>query len=87
MEEIADNLGRAAQRDSAITEDLFNAFKESYKAFDDLVETNFLNINNALKDSVGDNAIFRTGGLAKDAARDAQKFENAIPEQTPQKLE
>ena len=85
MEEIADNLGRAAQRDSAITEDLFNAFKESYKAFDDLVETNFLNINNALKDSVGDNAIFRTGGLAKDAARDAQKFENAIPGTNPAK--
>ena len=85
MEEIADNLGRAAQRDSAITEDLFDAFKESYKAFDDLVETNFLNINNALKDSVGDNAIFRTGGLAKDAARDAQKFENAIPGTNPAK--
>ena len=85
MEEIADNLGRAAQRDSAITDDLFNAFKQSYKAFDDLVETKFLNINNVLKDSVGDNAIFTTRGLAEDAARAAQKFENAIPGTNPAK--
>jgi hypothetical protein len=83
MEEIADNLGRASQRDSAITDDLFKSFQESYKAFDDLVETKFLNINNALEDSVGDSAIFKTRGIADDAARAAQKFENAVPGTNP----
>ena len=85
MRGIADDLGRAAQDDTAITDDLFAAFKESYGSFDDLVEANFLNINNALKDSVGDSAIFRTGGIAKDAAQAAKKFENAIPGTNPSK--
>lgn len=78
MRSIADDLGRASQRDDAITDDLFNIFKESYRSFDDIVEAKFLNINNALKDSVGDNAVFRTGGIAKDAAQAAKKFENAV---------
>ena len=85
MKSIADDLGRAAQRDDAITDDLFNIFKESYRSFDDIVEAKFLNINNALKDSVGDNALFRTGGIAQDAAQAAKKFENAVAETNPAK--
>lgn len=85
MRDIADDLGRASQRDDAITDDLFNIFKESYRSFDDIVEAKFLNINNALKDSVGDNAVFRTGGIAKDAAQAAKKFENAVAGTNPAK--
>ena len=85
MEDIANNLGRAADQDAAITDDLFAAFQQSYKAFDDLVEANFLKINNAIDDAVGDKAIFNTGTISKDALQMSKRFENAQVGTNPHK--
>ena len=85
MEDIANNLGRAADQDVAITDDLFAAFQQSYKAFDDLVETQFLKINNAIDDTVGDAAIFNTGTISKDALQMSKRFDNAQVGTNPHK--
>ena len=85
MEDIANSLGRASEKDIAIKDDLFVAFQQSYKAFDDLVETKFLNINNAIDDSVGSASIFNTKGIAEDAQKMSRRFENAQDGTNPHK--
>ena len=85
MEDIANNLGRAADQDVAITDDLFAAFQQSYKAFDNLVETKFLKINNAIDDAVGDKAIFKTGTISTDALQMSKRFDNAQVGTNPHK--
>jgi len=85
MDEIAVNLGKAAEKDTAIQDDLFAAFQQSYKAFDDLAEAEFVNINNAIRNSAGDEAIFSTRGIAEDAAKQARRFENAQVGTNPHK--
>ncbi len=85
MDDIAVNLGKAADKDVAIQDDLFSAFQESYKAFDDLAEAKFININNAISDSAGDASIFNTGAIAREAAKQAKRFENAQAGTNPQR--
>ena len=85
MQNIADNIGRAADTDKAINEDLFKIFQSSYRSFDDLVETEFETIGKALKDSVGEEKIFNTGGIASDAAKRASRFTAAQTNTTPAK--
>ena len=68
MENIANNLGRAATKDVDIDQNLFNIFKQSYKSFDDATKVKFRNIDASINDVVGTDKIFNTKALA-DAAR------------------
>ena len=77
MENIANNLGRAATKDADIDQNLFNIFKDSYKRFDDRVEVRFARIDAALKNVAGDAKIFNTKSIADEAARFGQKYKNA----------
>ena len=77
MENIADNLGRAATKDADIDQNLFNIFKDSYKRFDDQVEVKFERIDAALKNVAGDAKIFNTKSIADEANRFGQKYKNA----------
>lgn len=77
MENIANNLGRAATKDADIDQNLFNIFKDSYKRFDDRVEVRFERIDAALKNVAGDAKIFNTKSIADEAARFGQKYKNA----------
>ena len=74
MENIADNLGRAATKDLEIDEDLFKIFIQSYKKFDDAVEVKFERIGKALEDVAGDAKIFDTQDIADEARRSMQKY-------------
>jgi len=74
MENIADNLGRAATRDVDIDQKLFDIFKQSYKTFDDLTKVKFRNIDASLHDAVGTAKIFNTKTLADQARLNADDF-------------
>jgi len=77
MENIANNLGRAATKDVDIDQNLFNIFKDSYKSFDDAVEVKFERIDAALRNVAGDAKIFNTKGISDEAFRFGQKYKNA----------
>ena len=74
MENIADNLGRAATKDVDIDQDLFNIFKDSFQKFDDLTKVRFRNIDASLHDAVGTAKIFNTKTLADQARLNADDF-------------
>jgi hypothetical protein len=74
MENIADNLGRAATRDVDIDQTIFDIFKQSYKTFDDFTKVKFRNIDASLHDAVGTAKIFNTKTLADQARLNADDF-------------
>ena len=74
MENIADNLGRAATKDVDIDQNLFDIFKQSYKTFDDLTKVKFRDIDASLHDAVGTAKIFNTKTLADQARLNANDF-------------
>ena len=79
MENIANNLGRAATKDVDIDQNLFNIFKQSYKSFDDATTVKFRNIDASIKDVVGKDKIFNTKTLADDARLNAEEFVAVSP--------
>ena len=74
MENIANNLGRAATKDVDIDQNLFNIFKDSYKSFDDATKVKFRNIDASINDVVGTDKIFNTKALANAARLNADDF-------------
>ena len=79
MENIANNLGRAATKDVDIDQNLFNIFKQSYKSFDDATKVKFRNIDASINDVVGTDKIFNTKALADAARINADDFVAVSP--------
>ena len=79
MENIANNLGRAATKDVDIDQNLFNIFKQSYKSFDDATKVKFRNIDASINDVVGTDKIFNTKALADVARLNADDFVAVSP--------
>ena len=73
-----ESLGAAAVKDQTLDEDLFGIFKDSYKAFDDLMEEKFSTINKLVDDRAGNVAAFNITGLRKDAAEKLDQFVGVV---------
>jgi len=67
MDDIAVQMGKAANKDELLNADIQNAFVGAYKAFDDKVKEKFANLENLTNSAVGDTALFNTRGLKADA--------------------
>ncbi len=67
MNDIAVQIGKAANKDELLNADIQNAFVGAYKAFDDKVKEKFANLENLTNSAVGDTALFNTRGLKADA--------------------
>ena len=67
MDDIAVQIGKAANKDELLNADIQNAFVGAYKAFDDKVKEKFANLENLTNSAVGDTALFNTRGLKADA--------------------
>ena len=58
MDDIAVQLGKAADQDLAIDQDLFKIFEDSYRAFDGQVDEAFEGISSAMDDTIGNAGLF-----------------------------
>ena len=79
MDDIATQLGKAADQDLDIDADLFKIFEDSYKAFDGEVDRAFESISKAMDDTIGNAKIFNTKGMADDARLEIEKYVAAQP--------
>ena len=67
MDDIAVQLGKAADQDLNINEDLFKIFEDSYKEFGIQIDKSFENISKAIDDNIGKAGLFNTKGIVEDA--------------------
>ena len=74
MDDIATQLGKAADQDLNIDANLFKIFEDSYRAFDGQVDEAFENISRAMDDTIGNANIFNTKGIVDDAKREIPKY-------------
>ncbi len=74
MDDIATQLGKAADQDLDIDANLFKIFEDSYRAFDGQVDEAFENISRAMDDTIGNANIFNTKGIVDDAKREIPKY-------------
>jgi hypothetical protein len=67
MDDIAVQMGKAANKDTALNTDIQGAFVNAFKAFDDEVQKKYANIENLTNSAIGDAALFNTRGLKENA--------------------
>lgn len=79
MDDIAVQLGKAADQDLAIDQDLFKIFEDSYRAFDGQVDEAFEGISSAMDDTIGNAGLFNTKGMVDDAKLEIEKYVAAQP--------
>ena len=77
MQEIADDVTKAATDDTALDDDLLKAFVGSFKAFDAKATEKYATIDVALKDAVGDKQIFDTVALKNSAKAELTRIKQA----------
>ena len=82
LEDIANDLGRATKRNQFIDDDLYQAFFNSYKGFEDLAETKFAKIDEAIKDVAGNAEVIPIGNVARQAQAGLRQFEGSVPSGT-----
>jgi len=79
LEEIANDLGRATKRNQFIDDDLYQAFFNSYRGFEDLAETKFAKIDEAIRDVAGNAEVIPIGSVARQAQANLRQFEGSVP--------
>ena len=67
MDDIAVQMGKAAEKDATLNADIQNAFVGAFKAFDEEVQKKYANIENLTNSAIGDAALFNTRGLKQSA--------------------
>jgi len=82
FDELAKELGAAAKLDEGINDFVFQSLAKSLNQFDQLATSKYAAIDKAMKDTVGDSAIFPTSGLKEVATQLKKRHGPAIKAST-----
>ena len=77
MDDIANQMGKAAVKDGELDSAIQTSFQNAFKAFDDTARVKYQNINNLVESATGDAQIFSTKNLVADAQRELDKLVGA----------
>ena len=78
MENVANQVGRAAKKDGAIDDAVMGALTTAFKSFDDLAEANFSKVDNLVNTSVGTSEIIPTAKLSALAKKQIPNYKNIV---------
>mgnify|MGYP003120825281 FL=1 len=74
MDDIANQLGKAAVKDVDIDAGIQKSFSQAFKEFDNQARIQYENIDNLVSSATGDAQIFKTSAIVKDAERELNQL-------------
>ena len=74
MDDIANQLGKAAVKDVDIDAGIQKSFTQAFKEFDNQAKIQYENIDNLVSSATGDANIFKTSAIVKDAERELNQL-------------
>jgi len=86
MDDLAVQVGKAAQKDGGLDDAVMGALTTAFKSFDDLAEANFAKVDELVNTSAGTAQIIPTANLSTLAKQQIPNYKNIVPG-TSQSLE
>jgi len=78
MDDLATQVGKAAQKDGAIDDAVMSALTTAFKSFDDIAEANFAKVDKLVNTSAGTAQIIPTAKLSALAKKQVPNYKNIV---------